>query len=111
MSCAAPPDRALTVAVLENSVDSLTKAEKGDVMSLREIILQLVQLAIFFAFPTIWDFITRFLPWWPLDPESTANILVFLAVTLVSWLLGVLGIRRFLRQLRTRGLAADVTAA
>ncbi|RMD94448.1 MAG: hypothetical protein D6814_14510 [Calditrichaeota bacterium] len=80
-------------------------------MSLREIILQLVQIAIFFAFPTIWSWITTLLPWWPLDPQSTLNILVILAVTLVSWLLGYLGIKSFLTQLRTKGLAADVKAA
>jgi len=79
-------------------------------MNLREIILQLVQIAVFFAFPTIWGWITRFLPWWPLDPESTMNILIFLAVTVVSWLLGLLGIRKFVNQLKTRGLAAEVTA-
>ncbi len=79
-------------------------------MSLREIILQLVQIAIFFAFPTIWNWLITVLPWWPLDPQSTLNILIFLAVTLVSWLLGYLGIRRFLLELRTRGLAAEVTA-
>ncbi len=79
-------------------------------MNLREIIIQLVRIALFFAFPTIWEWITRFLPWWPLDPESTLNILVFLAVTVISWLLGLLGIRSFVNQLKTRGLAADVTA-
>ncbi len=79
-------------------------------MNLREIIIQLVQIAIFFAFPAIWGWITQYLPWWPLDPESTMNILIFLAVTLVSWLLGLFGIRKFINNLRTRGLAADVTA-
>ena len=79
-------------------------------MSLREIILQLVQIAIFFAFPTIWGWIINYLPWWPLDPQSTLNILIFLAVTLVSWILGYFGIKKFVLQLRTRGLAAEVTA-
>ncbi len=79
-------------------------------MSLREIIIQLVQIAIFFAFPTIWGWIINYLPWWPLDPQSTLNILIFLAVTVVSWLLGYLGIKKFVLQLRTRGLAEEVTA-
>jgi len=79
-------------------------------MSLREIIIQLVQIALFFAFPTIWGWIINYLPWWPLDPQSTLNILIFLGVTLASWLLGYLGIKKFMLQLRTRGLAAEVTA-
>lgn len=79
-------------------------------MTLREIIIQLVQIAVFFAFPTIWGWLIRLIPWWPLDPESTMNILVFLAVTAVSWLLGAVGIRKFVATLQTRGLAADVRA-
>lgn len=77
-------------------------------MGLREIIIQLIQIALFFAFPAIWSLLMRFLPWWPLDPQTTLNILVFLGVTLVSWLLGLFGIRNFINSLRTRGLAADV---
>jgi len=74
-------------------------------MSLKEIIIQLVQIAIFFAFPTIWGWIVNYLPWWPLDPESTLNILVYLAITLVSWLLGYVGIKKFVTTLKTKGLA------
>jgi hypothetical protein len=77
-------------------------------MSLREIIIQLVQIAIFFAFPTIWNWLITLLPWWPLDPQSTFNIIVFLAITVVSWLLGIVGIKRLVTQIKTRGLAADV---
>jgi hypothetical protein len=77
-------------------------------MSLREIIIQLVQIAIFFAFPAIWNWLITLIPWWPLDPESTLNIIIFLAVTIVSWLLGFFGIKKFIRQLKTRGLAAEV---
>ena len=80
-------------------------------MSLREIILQLVQIAVFFAFPTIWGWIVSYLPWWPLDPQSTLNILIFLTVTVVSWVLGYFGIQKFVAQLKTRGLAADVKAS
>lgn len=79
-------------------------------MSLKEIILQLVQIAIFFAFPAIWNWIINLLPWWPLDPQNTLNLLVYLAITLVSWILGYFGIRSFVTKLKTRGLAADVTA-
>ena len=74
-------------------------------MSLKEIIIQLVQIAIFFAFPTIWGWIVNYLPWWPLDPESTLNILVYLAITLVSWLLGYVGIKKFVTTLKAKGLA------
>jgi hypothetical protein len=77
-------------------------------MNLREIIIALVQIAIFFAFPAIWNWLITVIPWWPLDPESTLNILVFLAITVVSWLLGLIGIRKFVVNLQTRGLAADV---
>jgi len=79
-------------------------------MTLREIIIQLVQIAILFAFPTIWEWLTRVIPGWPLDPGSTLSILVFLAVTIVSWLLGLMGIRRFVATLKAKGLAAEVTA-
>ena len=79
-------------------------------MSLKEIILQLVQIAIFFAFPMIWNWLNALLPWWPLDPQNTLNLLVYLAITLVSWILGYFGIRSFVTKLKTRGLAADVTA-
>jgi hypothetical protein len=79
-------------------------------MNLKEIIIQLIQIALFFAFPTIWNWLIDVLPWWPLDPESTLNILIYLAITLVSWILGYFGIRGFITKLKTRGLAADVTA-
>lgn len=78
-------------------------------MSLREIIIQLVQIALFFAFPTIWGWIITYMPWWPLDPQSTFNILIFLAITIVSWLLGYFGIKKFIATLKTKGLAAEVT--
>ena len=79
-------------------------------MNLREIIIQLIQIALFFAFPTIWNWLITIFPWWPLDPESTLNILIYLAIVVASWLLGLIGIRKFVTQLKTRGLAADVTA-
>ncbi|MEJ2634010.1 MAG: hypothetical protein P8184_01805 [Calditrichia bacterium] len=79
-------------------------------MTLRELIIQLVQVAIFFAFPVIWELIVRYLPWWPLDPESTLNILIFVVVTGVSWLLGYLGIKRLVVQLQARGFAAKGNA-
>jgi uncharacterized RDD family membrane protein YckC len=77
-------------------------------MSLRELIIQLIQIALLFAFPAIWAWLLKIFPGWPLDPESTLNLLVYLVITLVSWLLGYLGIRRFITQLRTKGLAEDV---
>ena len=79
-------------------------------MNLREIIIYLIQIALFFAFPTIWNWLITVIPWWPLDPQSTLNILIFLAITIVSWLLGIIGIQKFIANLRTRGLAADVRA-
>ena len=77
-------------------------------MSLREIIIQLVVIALYFAFPAIWTWLITLIPWWPLDPESTLNILIFLVVTIVSWLLGLIGIRKFIKTLRTKGLADGV---
>jgi len=77
-------------------------------MSLHEIIVMLVQIALFFAFPAIWAWLMKVLPWWPFNPDSTFNILVFLAVTLISWILGFFGIKRFVTKLRTKGLAKDV---
>ncbi len=79
-------------------------------MSLREIIIQLIQIAIFFAFPAIWGWIITYLPWWPLDPQSTLNILIFLAVTVASWLLGYWGIKKFVATLQAKGLATEVTS-
>jgi sterol desaturase/sphingolipid hydroxylase (fatty acid hydroxylase superfamily) len=78
-------------------------------MSLREIILTLIKIALFFAFPAIWAWLMKVLPWWPFDPQSTLNILVFLIVTVVSWVLGYFNIKTFVTQLRKTGLAADVT--
>jgi len=79
-------------------------------MSLREIIIQLLQIAIYFAFPTIWNWLITIIPWWPLNPQDTLNILIYVAITLISWLLGYLGIKKFVHQIRTKGLAADVKA-
>ncbi len=79
-------------------------------MSLREIIIQLLQIAIYFAFPTIWNWLITIIPWWPLNPQDTLNILIYVAITLISWLLGYLGIKKFVYQIRTKGLAADVKA-
>ena len=80
-------------------------------MTLREIINQLIQIALFFAFPAIWSWILRVWPGFPLDPQSTLNILIFLGVTVVSWVLGLFGIRRFIATIKTKGLAADVVGA
>jgi hypothetical protein len=79
-------------------------------MGLKELILQLVQIALFFAFPAIWNWLLNLMPWWPLGPDNTWNLIVAIAITVVSWLLGVAGITRFMTQLKTRGLAAEVTA-
>jgi hypothetical protein len=78
-------------------------------MSLKEIVLLLVKIALFFAFPAIWAWLMKVLPWWPIDAQSTLNILIFLVVTVVSWILGYFHIQSLLRGLRTRGLGADVT--
>lgn len=77
-------------------------------MSLKDIILTLIQIAVFFAFPAIWAWLMKVLPWWPFDPQSTMNILVFLLVTVVSWVLGYFNIKSFITRLRKSGLAADV---
>lgn len=73
-------------------------------MNLKELIFKLVQLAIFFAFPTIWNWITNVLPWWFLDPESTLGLIIALAITLISWILGILGIKKLVIKLRSQGL-------
>ena len=75
-------------------------------MSLKELIIQLVQIAIFFAFPTIWNWIITYLPWWPLDPESTLGLITSLAITIISWLLGYVGVRKLVSTLKTQGFAA-----
>jgi hypothetical protein len=77
-------------------------------MSLRDIILMLIKIALFFAFPAIWAWLMKIMPWWPFDPQSTLNILVFLIVTVVSWVLGYFNIKTFVTRLRQTGLAADV---
>ena len=73
-------------------------------MRLKELILQLVQLAIFFAFPTIWNWIVTNLPWWFLDPESTLGLIIALAITVVSWILGIIGIKKLIIRLKMQGL-------
>jgi hypothetical protein len=77
-------------------------------MKLKEIIIQMIAVAIAFAFPHIWNWIIVNLPWWFLDPESTLNLIVMLAITVVSWLLGIIGIKRLITQLRTQGFKADL---
>lgn len=76
-------------------------------MTLKELILQLVRIAIYFAFPTIWNWLMQYVPWWPLDPETTLGLIISLAVTLVSWVLGYLGIRKVIQTLRVKGLVAE----
>jgi len=77
-------------------------------MSLREIIIALLKIALTFAFPAIWAWLMKVLPEWPIDAESTLNLLIFLVVTLVSWILGYFNIKSFITKLRSKGLAADV---
>lgn len=72
-------------------------------MRLKELILQLVQIAVFFAFPTIWNWIVRLFPWWPLDPSTTLGIVIGIVVAVVSWILGLLGIKRLVVRMRACG--------
>jgi hypothetical protein len=74
-------------------------------MSLKQLILQLVQIAIAFAFPAVWNWLLTLIPWWPLDPQTTLGIITGIVVTLLSWLLGIIGIRRLVTGLKTRGFA------
>lgn len=73
-------------------------------MQLKEIILQLVQLAIFFSFPTIWNWIMSYLSWWPLDPQTTLGLIISLVIAVVSWILGIIGIKKLVVRLENRGL-------
>jgi len=72
-------------------------------MNLRGIILSLVQIAVFFAFPTIWNWLIRLLPWWFLDPQTTLGIIVWVAVTVASWILGIIGISNFVMKINKYG--------
>lgn len=74
-------------------------------MTLKQLILQLVQIAIAFAFPTIWNWLLAYIPWWPLDPQTTLGIITGIVVTILSWLLGLIGIRRLVTGLKTQGFA------
>ena len=79
-------------------------------MSLKDLILQLVQIAIFFVFPAIWNWLQGHLPWWPLDPETTLGLITSIVITLVSWLLGYLGMRKLVTVLKTQGFVATEKA-
>lgn len=72
-------------------------------MNLKGIILSLIQIAILFAFPTIWRWIIRLLPWWFLDPQTTLGIVIGIAVTVASWLLGIIGIKNFVLKINRYG--------
>jgi len=74
-------------------------------MSLKQLILQLVQIALAFAFPAIWNWLLALIPWWPLDPQTTLGIVTGVVIALLSWLLGIIGIRRLVKNLQTRGFA------
>lgn len=72
-------------------------------MKLRDLILQLVGIAVAFMFPTIWHWLMNYLPWWPLDPNTTLSIIIGIAVAVVSWILGLLGIKRLVVRMRACG--------
>ena len=74
------------------------------VMSLKEIILQLVQLAILFGFPTIWNWIMRYISWWPLDPQTTLGLVISIVVAVVSWILGIIGIKKLVIRMKAQRL-------
>ena len=69
-------------------------------MSLKSLILQIVQIAIFFVFPAIWHFILVNFPWWPLDPQTTYGIVAGVAVALISWILALLKIRKLVIKIK-----------
>ena len=73
-------------------------------MSLRNLILQLLQIAIFFAFPAIWNFILVNLPWWPLDPQTTLGIVTGIIVAGVSWILALLKVRTVREAIKAKGI-------
>lgn len=72
-------------------------------MNLKGIILSIIQIVILFAFPRIWKWIIGLLPWWFLDPQTTLGIVIWIAVTIASWLLGLIGIRIFIRKMNKYG--------
>ncbi|MDZ7260962.1 MAG: hypothetical protein ONB05_02425 [candidate division KSB1 bacterium] len=78
-------------------------------MTLKQLILQLVQIAILFAFPAIWNWLLTYIPCWPFDPQTTLGIITGIVITLVSWLLGYVGIRRLVTTLKTQGFAATTS--
>jgi amino acid transporter len=76
-------------------------------MTLKQLILQLVQIVIFFAFPTLWNWIGKIFPWWVFDPQTTLGIITGLVVMILSWLLGYLGIKKLVASLRANGLVVE----
>lgn len=72
-------------------------------MNLKGIILSIIQIVILFTFPRIWKWIIGLLPWWFLDPQTTLGIVIWIAVTIASWLLGLIGIRIFIRKMNKYG--------
>ena len=50
------------------------------------------------------------MPWWPLDPQTTLGLITSIAITLVAWLLGYLGIRKLVTGLKTQGFVATEKA-
>jgi len=47
-----------------------------------------------------------FFPWWPLEPDTTLGIVIGIAITIVSWALGLMGIKKLVVGLKVRGLVA-----
>ncbi len=76
-------------------------------MSLKQLILQIVQIVLMFVFPTIWNWILVILPWWPFDPQTSFGIVSSLVIMILSWLLGYLGIKKLVAALRANGLVVE----
>lgn len=72
-------------------------------MSLKGIILSLIQIAIYFAFPRIWLWIIKLLPWWFLDPQTTLGMVISIAIIVASWILGIIGIKNFVVKMNKWG--------
>ena len=73
-------------------------------MGLKNLILQLLQIALFFVFPAIWNFILVHLPWWPLDPQTTLGIVTGIVVAAVSWLLALLNVKKLRDRVKAEGI-------
>ena len=75
-------------------------------MDIRQLIYFAIQIAVFFAFPTIWNWMVTYIPWLTkyLDPNSVFGLVVGLVAAAIFWLLGILRIVKFVQRVRLEGV-------